>query len=133
MIVQWYTKTSNVVIPQYNALLCFKTAQSLFFVFLQNRTLRLDNESLRKHSEAVTMENSELRVRLGLTPPVSPAPVSTNYPPTSEASPDTKYSPVVIKKEAEYNEYASLSVSQQQERLILFLSLITTWMMINNR
>nr|XP_058948189.1 uncharacterized protein LOC131776066 [Pocillopora verrucosa] len=98
----------------------------------ENRTLRLDNESLRKHSEAVTIENSELRVRLGLTPPVSPAPVSTNYPPTSEASPDTKYSPVVIKKEAEYNEYASLSVSQQQERLILFLSLITTWMMINN-
>lgn len=133
MIVQWYTKTSNVVIPQYNAFLCFKTAQFLFFVFLQNRTLRLDNESLRKHSEAVTIENSELRVRLGLTPPVSPAPVSTNYPPTSEASPDTKYSPVVIKKEAEYNEYASLSVSQQQEHLILFLSLITTWMMINNR
>lgn len=112
---------------------CVLRPPNFYSVFLQNRTLRLDNESLRKHSEAVTIENSELRVRLGLTPPVSPAPVSTNYPPTSEASPDTKYSPVVIKKEAEYNEYASLSVSQQQERLILFLSLITTWMMINNR
>lgn len=98
----------------------------------ENKTLRLDNESLRKHSEAVTIENSELRVRLGLTPPVSPAPVCTNYPSTPEASPDTKHNPVVIKKEAEYNEYASLSVSQQQGRLILFLSLITTWMTINN-
>lgn len=98
----------------------------------ENKTLRLDNESLRKHSEAVAIENSELRVRLGLTPPVSPAPVCTSYPSTPEAIPDTKHNPVVIKKEAEYNEYASLSVSQQQGRLILFLSLITTWMTINN-
>lgn len=100
----------------------------------ENKALRLDNESLRKHSEAVAVENSELRVRLGLTPPVSPEPVSHSIPPTSKVSPASQpNNPVVIKKEAEYNEYASLSVSQQQERLILFLSLITMWMTINNR
>ena len=95
----------------------------------------MDNESLRKHSEAVTIENSELRVRLGITPPVSPEPVTTyTYPPSPETSSPTKHiHSVVIKKEAECNEYASLLVSQQQERLILFLSLITTWMTINNR
>lgn len=94
----------------------------------------MNNESLRKHSEAVEIENSELRVRLGLTPPVSPEPVNQSYPLTPEPSPVAKpNSSVVIKKETECNEYASLTVSQQQERLILFLSLITTWMMINNR
>ncbi|XP_078363334.1 uncharacterized protein LOC144647411 [Oculina patagonica] len=93
----------------------------------ENKALRTDNESLRKHSEAMTIENSELRVRLGLTPPVSPEPVTKHtYPPSPETS------SVVIKKEAECNEYASLLVSQQQERLILFLSLITTWMTINS-
>lgn len=92
----------------------------------------MDNESLRKHSETVAIANSELRVRLGLTPPVSPEPVS--FPPSPEAaSPTKQHSSVVIKKETECNEYASLSVSQQQERLILFLSLITTWMMIDSR
>ena len=102
--------------------------------YFQNKALRLDNESLRKHSEAVAVENSELRVRLGLTPPVSPEPVSHSIPPTSKVSTASQpNNPVVIKKEAEYNEYASLSVSQQQERLILFLSLITMWMTINNR
>jgi len=90
----------------------------------------LDNEDLRKHSEAVEIENSELRVRLGLTPPVSPEPVTQSYPASPEASPNSS---VVIKKETECNEYASLKVSQQQERLILFLSLITTWMMIDSR
>ncbi|XP_068677906.1 X-box-binding protein 1-like [Montipora foliosa] len=100
----------------------------------ENKALRLDNESLRKHSEAVAVENSELRVRLGLTPPVSPEPVSHSIAPTSKVSSASQpNNPVVIKKEAEYNEYASLSVSQQQERLILFLSLITMWMTINNR
>lgn len=93
----------------------------------------MDNESLRKHSEAVAIENSELRVRLGLTPPVSPEPVTMHtYPPSPETSSPTKHS-VVIKKEAECNEYAALLVSQQQEHLILFLSLITTWMTINSR
>lgn len=109
-------------------------------LFFQNKALRLSNESLRKHSEAVEIENSELRVRLGLTPPVSPEPVNHMYPQSPEPTPSkpssvapSKPSSVVIKKETECNEYASLTVSQQQERLILFLSLITTWMMINNR
>lgn len=102
-----------------------------YFLF-QNKALRLSNESLRKHSEAVEIENSELRVRLGLTPPVSPEPVHHTYPQSPEPTP-SKPSSVVIKKETECNEYASLTVSQQQERLILFLSLITTWMMINQR
>mmetsp|Transcript_7185 Transcript_7185/g.12396 ORF Transcript_7185/g.12396 Transcript_7185/m.12396 type:complete len:231 (+) Transcript_7185:59-751(+) len=97
----------------------------------ENKALRLSNESLRKHSETVEIENSELRVRLGLTPPVSPEPVNHTYPQSPEPTP-SKPSSVVIKKETECNEYASLTVSQQQERLILFLSLITTWMMINN-
>lgn len=89
----------------------------------------MDNERLRKHSEAVTSENSELRVCLSLTPPVSPQPVNTQH-----TCPQAKNNnSVVIKKEAECDEYASLFVSQQQERLILFLSLITTWMMINSR
>ena len=104
------------------------------YVF-QNKALRMDNESLRKHSEAVAIENSELRVRLGITPPVSPEAVTMHtYPASPKTSLPTKHiQSVVIKKEAECNEYASLVVSQQQERLILFLSLITTWMMINNR
>lgn len=94
----------------------------------------MDNESLRKHSEAVAIENSELRIRLGLTPPGSPEPVSVHtYPATPDASSSAKQNSVVIKKEAECNEYASLLVSQQQEHLILFLSLITTWMTINSR
>lgn len=101
----------------------------------QNKALRTDNESLRKHSEAMAIENSELRIRLGLTPPVSPEPVTKDtYPPSPETSSTTNHiHSVVIKKEAECNEYASLLVSQQQERLILFLSLITTWMTINSR
>ena len=95
----------------------------------------MDNESLRKHSEAAEIENSELRVRLGITPPVSPEPVTMqSYPSSPEATTPTKHiNSVVIKKEAECNEYASLLVSQQQEHLILFLSLITTWMTINSR
>ena len=95
----------------------------------------MDNESLRKHSEAVEIENSELRIRLGITPPVSPEPATTqSYPLSPEASSPTKHiNSVVIKKEAECNEYASLLVSQPQEHLILFLSLITTWMTINTR
>ena len=95
----------------------------------------MDNESLRKHSEAVEIENSELRIRLGITPPVSPEPVTMQSCPSStEAISPTKHiNSVVIKKEAECNEYASLLVSQQQEHLILFLSLITTWMTINTR
>ncbi|XP_067033891.1 X-box-binding protein 1-like [Acropora muricata] len=100
----------------------------------ENKALRLDNESLRKHTEAVDIENSELRARLGLTPPVSPEPVTHSFPPAPEVATNCKAnSPVVIKTEAESIEYASLSVSQQQERLILFLSLITMWMTINNR
>ena len=100
----------------------------------QNKALRLDNERLRKHSEAVAIENSELRVRLGLTPPVSPEPTTSSNPPSPVNSPvQEPSSPVVIKKETEYTEYASLLVSQQQERLILFLSMITSWMMINVR
>lgn len=100
----------------------------------ENKALRLDNETLRKHSETVEIENSELRIRLGITPPVSPEPVTVRtYPSSPEASSATNHiNSVVIKKEAECNEYASLLVSQPQEHLILFLSLITTWMTINN-
>ena len=52
--------------------------------------------------------------------------------PSPSGSEDSECS-VVIKQETEYEEYASLSVSQQQERLILFLSMITTFLTVNSR
>lgn len=83
------------------------------------------------------MENTDLRMRLGLTPPVSPdtqteplSPLSSV--PSPSGSEDSECS-VVIKKESEFEEYASLLVSRQQEHLILFLSMITTLLTVNSR
>lgn len=102
----------------------------------QNRLLQEQNKRLQKQSTSLTTENADLRIRLGLTPPGSPdtetEPLSPLSPvPSPSISEDSECS-VVIKQETEYEEYASLSVSQQQERLILFLSMITTFLTVNS-
>lgn len=103
----------------------------------QNRLLHEQNRRLQKQTTSLTTENAELRIRLGLTPPGSPDTQSTeplsplSSVPSPSGSEDSEYN-VVIKKEVEFEEYASLSVSQQQEHLILFLSMITTFLTVNS-
>ncbi|KAK3750649.1 hypothetical protein QZH41_012826 [Actinostola sp. cb2023] len=102
-----------------------------------NKSLRETNKRLQKHTDTLSTENSELRIRLGLTPPVSPeaSPSSVSLPPSPEPSikDDSDDGQVVIKKEIESKEFAALTASQQQKNLILFLLVITTWLRINTR
>lgn len=107
-------------------------------MFSKNKALHQQNQRLVKQTDVLSKEVSELQIQLGLTPPVSPGSDTQSLPPSPLPSPQPQQtvnqdSQVVIKKEAEYIEYAALSVSQQQKRLILFLSMITTWLMVNNR
>ncbi|KXJ21891.1 X-box-binding protein 1 [Exaiptasia diaphana] len=102
----------------------------------ENKNLRDSNKRLLKQTDSLSSENSELRIRLGLTPPVSPeaSPSPLSLPPSPEPSlkDETDSSLVVIKKEAESKEFAALTASQQQKNLILFLLVITTWLRINS-
>lgn len=106
-------------------------------LFFQNKALRENNKRLQKHTDSISTENSELRIRLGLTPPVSPesSPCPVSLPPSPEPHNTDDYQNgwVVIKKEAESKEFAALTASQQQKNLILFLLVITTWLRINTR
>jgi hypothetical protein len=107
-------------------------------MFSQNKTLRDANKRLQKHTDSLSTENSEMRIRLGLTPPVSPepSPCHVSLPPSPEPShnkDDSQNDWVVIKKEIESKEFAALTASQQQKNLILFLLVITTWLRINTR
>lgn len=104
---------------------------------VQNRFLQEQNKRLQKQTTNLAEENADLRIRLGLTPPVSPDTQTEPFSPLSSVpspsgSEDSECS-VVIKKETEYEEYASLLVSQQQEHLILFLSVVTTFLTVNSR
>ncbi|EDO37681.1 predicted protein [Nematostella vectensis] len=100
----------------------------------ENKRLREENKRLNKSTESLAIENSELRVRLGLTPPVSPVSSLSSSTPPSPASERSDSAPegwAVIKTEAESKESAALIASQQQKNLILFLSVITTWLQMN--
>lgn len=77
----------------------------------ENKRLRDNNHKLLKHTDTLSSENSELRVRLGLTPPVSPVSSLSSLPPSPIPSPQTMDSVeenrVVIKKEIESKESAA--------------------------
>lgn len=103
----------------------------------QNKNLRETNKRLNRQTDSLSTENSELKIRLGLTPPVSPdaSPSPLSLPPSPEPSlkDESHDSLVVIKKEIESKEFAALIASRQQKNLILFLLVITTWLRINTR
>lgn len=100
------------------------------FVF-QNKKLMKENKELKQRASTLETENTELKSRLGLTPPSSPTSSEDSTPsglPTPPLSPSQdEPTVVVVKQEKESSEYAELSVSQQKEHSpIPFLSLLTT-------
>lgn len=95
----------------------------------ENEAFRIENGDLVDHVNSLQDENTELRNRLGLSPPGSPSGVITSLTPV--ASPQT-VEQVMIKTEPESLEHASLFVSlPQKPQLILGLSLIMACMMTN--
>lgn len=105
---------------------------------LQNRKLLKENKDLKLRAATLENENNELKSRLGLTPPSSPT-LSEDVVPSVSPLPSPPHSPtqddpavVVVKQEKESTEYAELGVSRQKEQSpILFLSLLTTTVLLN--
>jgi hypothetical protein len=99
-------------------------------LFFQNKKLVKENKDLKHRATSLESENTELKSRLGLTPPSSPSssegtPSPLPSPPHSPSQ--DEQAAVVVKQENESSEYAELSVSQQKEHSpIRFLSLLTT-------
>lgn len=96
----------------------------------------MENEALRKRTSKLEVENSELKSRLGLTPPSSPTcseESATSSLPSPPRSPlDDEPVTVGVKQEIESPEYAELGVSQQKKLYqIPFLSLLALTVTFN--
>lgn len=105
------------------------------FVF-QNKELMRENKELKQRTSTLETENTELKSRLGLTPPSSPTSSEDSSPselPSPPLSPSQdELAVIVVKQEKESSEYAELSVSQQKEHSpIPFLSLLTTTVLLH--
>ncbi|XP_028396703.1 X-box-binding protein 1-like [Dendronephthya gigantea] len=110
--------------------------ESLAIFEEQNRKLMKENKDLKLRASSLESENTELKTRLGLSPPSSPTNSEENTPsppPTPPHSPSQdEPAVVVVKQEKESSEYAELSVSQQKEHSpIPFLSLLTTTVLLH--
>lgn len=112
--------------------------ESLAIFEQQNKKLLKENKDLKLRASTLENENNELKSRLGLTPPSSPT-LSEDVVPSVSPLPSPPHSPtqddpavVVVKQEKESTEYAELGVSRQKEQSpILFLSLLTTTVLLN--
>lgn len=95
-----------------------------------------ENKDLKVRASTLETENTDLKSRLGLTPPSSP---TSSEDTTPSPLPSPPHSPcldeptgIVVKQEKESSEYAELNVSQQKEHSpIPFLSLLTTTVLLH--
>ncbi|CAB3987792.1 X-box-binding 1-like [Paramuricea clavata] len=110
--------------------------ESLALFEEQNKKLMKENKDLKVRASTLETENTDLKSRLGLTPPSSP---TSSEDTTPSPLPSPPHSPcldeptgIVVKQEKESSEYAELNVSQQKEHSpIPFLSLLTTTVLLH--